>query len=1146
MTSTVTELSDSSARQQALDTDASFIVSAPAGSGKTGLITQRVLALLATVDNPEEILCITFTRKAASEMKGRIHQALLYAHENPRPNQDFEGQTWDLATAALANNNQMGWNLLTMPNRLRIKTIDSFCHYVNKQFALESGLGELPQQSEFPSIYYHLAAREFIDHLEQDTDTAKLLAVIISHTGNDLSRCEKLFADMLAKREQWLPHIYKAADNQDYFKMVLQSLVETCLHKLHRQLASIAGELVQLADFAAAHAPEDNPQLRDLKGIAQLPTANASALAEWKALLGLLVTKNLQPRKRITAKEGFPAPDKAHKQRMQELLTLYGQDADLQRLVRDTMHLPETHDEYSQQPVLDALGRLLPQLVAMLKIIFQQHNVCDYPEITLGALAALDSNADDGVSDITLRLDYQLRHILIDEFQDTSGSQIKLLELLVKEWQETDGRTLFLVGDAMQSLYSFRDARVGLFINAQYHPIANINCKPLNLNSNFRSQKGIVDWVNKTFTSVFPSTAEINRGAVPYSHAVAVKETEDNTALSFYGISAEQTQTYERYEAEQIAQLCQTLQQKHPHQSTAILVRNRGHLRHIVPALKNAQLQWDAIDIDPLAERMPVVDIISLTRAMLSPADRIAWLAILRAPFCALSAADLLALCNGRGDKRPETISILHRLRQWQADRSAFPRLTDQGHKTLERVTAHIVKAWDNRGRENLRTVIERLWVNLGAPATLTDKKDIADIRTYLDLLERWQVAGTIEDWSQFQKAIEKLFTSPNQYNDNSKPPVSSTPIQIMTIHKAKGLEFDHVIVPGLSKQPRADENPLLRWQETVDTDNQRSLLMAVLGPHNEDNDPVYRYLRYEQGLRTELENARVLYVAATRAIRQLHLFARVTTAKQGWQKPSKTTLLAPLWPSIEKDLDQPIENGSYQIIELTDEEETAQPQDQAPPQFNYIRQLTPNAKLQSMPENMMKLGVENHFSEHPAADNMDTRARHQGTALHRTLKQIATEGIQNWPLERRRQLSAAWHTQLKQRGILATATELERLNQSLETMLDDAKGQWILQPHTDHQSEYALSYWDQKNGALSTSVIDRTFIAEDYRWIIDYKFSYPDDMESLEHFKQRQTQLYQAKLQHYASLFKQRDNKGVRCALYFPYIALFHEVNSN
>ena len=144
--------------------------------------------------------------------------------------------------------------------------------------------------------------------------------------------------------------------------------------------------------------------------------------------------------------------------------------------------------------------------------------------------------------------------------------------------------------------------------------------------------------------------------------------------------------------------------------------------------------------------------------------------------------------------------------------------------------------------------MVERLWVDLGGPATLLGDSDITDIRTYLDLLEKWQVAGTIEDWSQFQKAIEKLFGSPSKYRDNTSSDSASNSgsnmhnkgsLQIMTIHKAKGLEFDQVILPGLSKAPRADDNPILRWQEEVDENNNRSLLIAALGAHDEDNDPL-------------------------------------------------------------------------------------------------------------------------------------------------------------------------------------------------------------------------------------------------------------------------------------------------------------------
>ena len=182
-------VADSAQRQLALDPGRSFIVSAPAGSGKTGLITQRVLRLLCTVENPEEILCITFTRKAAGEMGSRIHSALQAAAYQPRPEDDYQAQTWDLAAAAVERNRQLGWNLLEMPGRLRIQTIDGFCRYIASQFALETKLGALPEPSEQPQIFYQQAARNLLQKIEEETELGEQLAVLLAHTGNNLTRC---------------------------------------------------------------------------------------------------------------------------------------------------------------------------------------------------------------------------------------------------------------------------------------------------------------------------------------------------------------------------------------------------------------------------------------------------------------------------------------------------------------------------------------------------------------------------------------------------------------------------------------------------------------------------------------------------------------------------------------------------------------------------------------------------------------------------------------------------------------------------------------------------------------------------------------------------------------------------------------------
>src|SRR6185503_15346213 len=116
--------SDAMARRAALDPRRSFIVQAPAGSGKTELLTQRYLRLLATVESPEQILAITFTRKAAAEMRARILQALESA-AGPAPESPHKRSTWELAGAVRAADVQRGWRLMQHPARLRIQTIDA-------------------------------------------------------------------------------------------------------------------------------------------------------------------------------------------------------------------------------------------------------------------------------------------------------------------------------------------------------------------------------------------------------------------------------------------------------------------------------------------------------------------------------------------------------------------------------------------------------------------------------------------------------------------------------------------------------------------------------------------------------------------------------------------------------------------------------------------------------------------------------------------------------------------------------------------------------------------------------------------------------------------------------------------------------------
>ena len=151
---------DSKQRKAALNPEQSFIVRAPAGSGKTELLIRRYLRLLSGVEYPEEIIAITFTRKAAAEMRGRIISALELARRGETPEDEYKKETFSLATEVLKRDETQQWHLQDNPGRLRIQTIDALCSTITRQMPILSQLGAQPEtQDDASELYLEAAAR---------------------------------------------------------------------------------------------------------------------------------------------------------------------------------------------------------------------------------------------------------------------------------------------------------------------------------------------------------------------------------------------------------------------------------------------------------------------------------------------------------------------------------------------------------------------------------------------------------------------------------------------------------------------------------------------------------------------------------------------------------------------------------------------------------------------------------------------------------------------------------------------------------------------------------------------------------------------------------------------------------------------------
>jgi len=1131
-------LADAEARETALDPARSFIVQAPAGSGKTELLTNRYLALLARVDHPEEVLAITFTRKAAAEMRNRIIRALADAATGVVPDETHKQRMVTLAREALARDAERGWNLLRQPQRLRISTIDALCAGLTRQMPVLSRTGGPARITEEGEALYREAARELLALLEVDHDWSPAIERLIGHLDNDLPLVESLIANMLARRDQWLRHLATRDDPR-----LRRAVLETALtHAIEDELARAAAAMppsavpallgVLRAATANLRAAGSDAALLAWEECVELLPARVGHLAAWQALAAWLTTSTDGGswRARVTKSEGFPPPSSAKgaekarlaaaKADFEALIARLEQVPGLLERLRALVPLPGPHYAESQWQLIDALGTLLPLAAAQLRVVFVRQGEVDFTEVSWSALEAL--GRPEVPSDLALLLDYRIAHLLIDEFQDTSLSQYELLERLTAGWEPGDGRTLFLVGDPMQSIYRFRQAEVGLYLRARLLGLGGVRLVPLALEVNFRSQAGIVEWVNGAFATAFPAQENIALGAVTHAHSVPANGELAGQAVAVHAFFDKDHDA----EGERVVALVQAALADPANRTIALLVRSRAHLAEIVPRLRAADISFRAIDIEPLGGRPVVQDLLALTRALVHRADRLSWLAVLRAPWCGLTLADLDALCAGN-----RHVPVWNRMR----DDACLARLTADGQARLVRVREVFAAALGRERRVPLRQRVEGTWLALGGSACTTGATALADARAYFDLLDQLEQGGDLADLALLEEQVSKLHAAPD-VNAGER-------VQVMTIHKAKGLEFDTVIVPGLGRMPRAADAPLLRWHEMARAgDTVAELLLAPIRARGEKQDPIYDFLGGYERIQADYEDTRLLYVACTRAIRHLHLLGAVATGEteegdRELREPPARSLLARLWPAVVADFGKALARGPAPR-EVVGHDEVAA--------VAAIRRLERDWQVPAPPAPLAWLVREEPVRGEGMVVEFDWASetiRSIGSVVHRWLEVVGREGVAAWTAERVRGLEPAFARALAELGVPAERLDVAsaRVRDALTRALEDDRGRWILDStHAEARTEYALTGLDQ--GELVNVVLDRTFVDGDgVRWIVDYKTGTHEGGDP-QAFLDREQQRYTPQLARYARLMTLLDPRPIRLGLYFPLLGAWRE----
>lgn len=1060
-------LNDHEQRLKATTPGQSFIVQAPAGSGKTELLTQRYLRLLSRVSAPEQIIALTFTKKAASEMRERILAALNRAAHTISPRSDHQALTHEYALAALQQSERLNWQLLSQPSRLRVITIDALCQSLIHAIPFHEKQIPYATISNKPNHLYLKAIRACISDALSQPLLQPLSQALLNHLDNRQDKLIALLNDLLIKREQWLSTLYNAREyTQTMYEEALAFIIQ---HELDNFIQDVpVNHRDNLCELCTTLAKlENNPLsprylLKDWLDFSQLTSELGTALS------ALLLTKDNKLRKsfdhHVGLKRGM-CPDKQYSQLKADskaLLEKLNENSNFLNALLRIKKLPSPHYTEEQWAILQALLKLLPLLVAHLHLVFEEANSVDFTTVAQQALLALGD--EQNPTDLALYLDNAIHHLLVDEFQDTSIQQFYLITQLVQGWLPDESKTLFIVGDPMQSIYRFRQAEVGLFLKAKQQGIGAISLEFLELSCNFRSTPTLVNWVNSHFKTIFPAREDIESGAVTFHSSEPTRDDLDSSIESFEFID-------KYHEANELSNYIVQLLDAYPDDTIAILVRSRSQLATLIKVLRKKDIPFQGVDIEKLNELDHIKDVWSLTQALLMPANRLAWLSLLRAPWAGIALIDLYHLANF--DKKRSIYYAMANVKQ-------LANLSEEGLIRIQFIYNVLHHALANRHQHKLTEWIIEVLKQLNSACCYL-KNEQTDLEQFFNLLSNYENAGLILDMNEFENELKKLYSNK----------ITSSRLQIMTIHKSKGLEFDTVILPALGNKSKSANQPLLRWMKlpSAYSDNLH-LLSPIQAVYNQPCS-LYNYLGDIAAEKERYEQQRLLYVATTRAKKRLYLSDYSSSIRQGTfrQLLSKQPFASQMNVQ-ENDISTPPSSISLQRLPLS-----------------FYQETKPNLSAAATTSRCIDL--------------YSSSARQIGIIAHELLQWICTYHPPSsaeipWSLINNRLITAG----LAQVEINESQTKLQH---TITAMFNDPIGHWIFQAHANEHNEYEVLSFE--GNQVKTHIIDRIFYDNGVCWIIDFKTGKEDEIAKENHYKQLTT---------YANLLRPIIELPIKCGVYY------------
>ncbi|MFT4151764.1 MAG: double-strand break repair helicase AddA, partial [Paracoccaceae bacterium] len=837
---------DATERQvRAADPTATTWLSANAGSGKTRVLTDRVARLLLNGVEPQHILCLTYTKAAATEMQNRLFRRLGQWAMKPDPDLRADllalGET-GLTHDHLAQARRLFARAIETPGGLRIQTIHSFCATLLRRFPLEAGVS--PQFMELDDRAARILREEIVEELALTRPdvmadlarpyTGEDFAGLMEEVGGHASRFVAPL-DLAAARALF------GASAADGIPAVLADVFlggeAEWLAAMQPVLLS-GGATDQKLAAALSALPLAAPDADTLAAMEGLFLTGAKAKEPFTAKIGSLPTKATRA-----------ALDPVALDRLENLM----RRVELARPRRLALMAAE------KTAVLHRFAAAFLPLYAARKAA---RGWLDFDDLIQRAKALL---TDPSVAAwVLFRLDGGIDHILVDEAQDTSPDQWRVIELLAAEFTAGQGaqenpRTLFVVGDKKQSIYSFQGADVAAFDAKQAmfqsrFTQAELTFRTEKLEHSFRSSPAILSLVDATFGDRFPRA--LGEGIAHIAHKSALPGRVDLWPLIEKADKAEDedwenpvdliTDSHHAARlAEAVAREIRTMiddgvrivdegisRPCHAGDFLILVQRRSTVFAEIIDACKKAGLPIAGADRLKLGAELAVKDIAALLSFLALPEDDLSLATVLRSPLCGWTEGELYDLAQPRpgylwqalrADARwPETRAMLNDLR----DRADYLRPFELIERALTR--------WDGR---------RRLIARLGAEA----EDGIDELLSQALSYERSEVPSLTGFLTRLQT---------DDVDVKRQMESGGRRIRVMTVHGAKGLEAPIVILPDT-----ADRKP--RDNDEVHVLDGGAAVWKVAA---EDAPPALAQARGRRAERTADENLRLLYVALTRA----------------------------------------------------------------------------------------------------------------------------------------------------------------------------------------------------------------------------------------------------------------------------------------